>query len=62
MSKAKVMSVQELEWQTESDLEALVRADVVRKDLKRLAAAQKLAKQWIEEATAVTNLTTKSPK
>ena len=62
MSEPQVMSVNELDWQTEKDIEALLRGDVIRKDPKRLAAAQKLAQERIEEATAVKSLIPKSPK
>ena len=61
-TKAELVSASEMKWQTESDLEALIRGDIIRKDPKRLAAAQKLAQERIEEATAVKSLIPKSPK
>jgi len=39
MAKEIATTKDEIRWQTESDVEALVRADVVKKDPKRLKAA-----------------------
>lgn len=42
----------EKEWQIEQDLDALCRAEAVRKDPERLKAAQNLAKKKLEENKA----------
>jgi hypothetical protein len=47
------MRKQEERWRAESDMEALMRADEIRKDPKRLRAAQALAKEKLEQAAVV---------
>jgi hypothetical protein len=44
---------QEDDWQAESDLDCLMRAEQVESDPKRLAAAQKLAKERLLKLAAV---------
>ena len=49
------VTAQERKWRIESDLDALVRAQEIRKDMKRFSAAKKLAKDKLkamETATA----------
>lgn len=41
------------EWQAEDDMRTLVRAEEIRKDPKRLKAAQQLAKKRAEELNAL---------
>lgn len=41
------------DWQTEDDMRTLARAAEIRKDPKRLAAAQKLAQQKLLELAQV---------
>lgn len=52
MSKIE-MRKQEEKWRVESDLRTLIEAECIRKDSKRLAAAQKLAKEQMMEVAAV---------
>lgn len=42
------------EWQAEEDMRTLVRAEEVRKDPKRLKAAQAMAKKRADELKALT--------
>lgn len=41
--KASKMSMDEARWRAESDLETLMKADEIRADAKRLAAAKRMA-------------------
>lgn len=41
------------DWQAESDLDTLIRAEEIEKDAKRFAAAKKVAKQRLEATQAV---------
>jgi hypothetical protein len=47
---ATSMRAQEKKWRTESDLDSLVRAEEVKKDKERLAAARALAKEKLKAA------------
>lgn len=47
------MRKREQDWQTESDLESLLRAEQIKKDPKRFAAATKLAEKRVMENAAV---------
>ena len=49
MAKEIAMTKDDIRWQTESDVEALVRADVVKKDPKRLKAAIIMAADKAQE-------------
>jgi hypothetical protein len=53
------MRKQEEQWRTESDLEALIRAEEIRKDKKRLARVRKLAKEKMQATTKAMQLATK---
>ena len=54
MSMAKVMKIAEDdEWRVESDLRTLMDAEKIRRDPKRLAKAQALAKTRMLEAASV---------
>lgn len=48
------------EWQAEDDMRTLVRAEEVRKDPKRLKAAQAMAKKRADELKALTPEKTKN--
>jgi hypothetical protein len=48
--KEASMLANEKRWEIESDLEALCRAEAVRKDPKRMEACRKLAKEKLEES------------
>lgn len=50
---AASMAKQEAEWRAEDDVRTLARAAEIRKDPKRLAAAQKLAQEKLLELAAV---------
>lgn len=50
---AAVIAKSEHDWQTEDDMRTLARAAEIRKDPKRLAAAQELAKKKLLELAAV---------
>jgi hypothetical protein len=52
-SKATLCMGPDEDWQVESDLRSLIEAEQVRRDPKRLAKAQALAKKKIVEAAAV---------
>lgn len=41
------------DWQAESDLDTLLQARRIRKDKKRFAAAQALARQRMEDAATI---------
>lgn len=43
-------------WQAEDDLRTLLRAEEIKKDKKRLAAARNMAKEQLASATAATKL------
>lgn len=47
------MRKQEDKWQVESDMRTLVEAEEIKRDPKRLAAAQKCAKEKMLEVAAV---------
>jgi hypothetical protein len=47
---ATSMRAQEKKWRAESDLDSLVRAEEVKKDKERLAAARALAKEKLKAA------------
>ncbi len=47
------MSKEMKQWQTEEDLQTLVRAGEIRKDKDRLRRVRKLAKKQVEEAAKV---------
>lgn len=53
------MRKQEEQWRTESDLDALIRAEEIRKDPKRLARVRKLAKEKLKNTAAVVQLASK---
>lgn len=55
----KAISVQEKEWQIEDDLRALQRAEEIKRDPKRLAAAKAMAKKKLKEMSSVVNTTSK---
>lgn len=42
------------DWRAESDMRSLVEAEAIKRDPKRLAAAQACAKKKLEEVAAVT--------
>lgn len=44
---------EEERWRAESDMRTLMEADAIRRDAKRLAAAQKCAKDKLMELAAV---------
>lgn len=52
-SNAIATRISEDDWQTEDDLRTLMRAEEIEKDPKRLANAQKLAKQKLLDLAAV---------
>lgn len=47
------MSAEEKKWQIEDDLRTLTRAEEIKRDPKRLAAAKKMAKERLEEVQSV---------
>lgn len=53
MVKAKVNIAEDEEWRVDSDLRTLMEAEKIRRDPKRLAKAQALAKSRMLEAAAV---------
>ena len=53
------MRKQEEQWRIESDLEALIRAEEIRKDPKRLAKVRKLAKERMKATTQAVQLASK---
>lgn len=53
------MRKQEEQWRTESDLDALIRAEEIRKDPKRLAKVRKLAKERLKKTSEAVQLATK---
>jgi hypothetical protein len=50
---AAMLAKSEADWRVEDDMRTLARAAEIRKDPKRLAAAQKLAKEKLLELAAV---------
>ena len=48
------MRKDEERWRAESDMETLIRAEEIRKDPKRLKAAQEIARERVQQAAAVT--------
>lgn len=55
-SKTK-MDSQQMEWQTESDLSALMRAEEIKKDPARMERVKVLAKKQLEEAATIVGAT-----
>lgn len=49
----------EKDWQAESDCDTLLRADEIKRDAKRLARAQAVAKQRLESAAVVIGMESK---
>lgn len=52
-SSSAISGFDEAKWQAESDMHALARAQEIRKDPKRLAAAKKMAEEKLNEMQAV---------
>lgn len=53
MAKKGSVSAAGYDWQAEDDMRTLVRAMEIKRDPKRLAAAQACAKKKLEEVAAV---------
>lgn len=51
--KSKAISAADTSWQAEDDMRTLMRAEEIKRDPKRLAAAKACAKKKIEEVAAV---------
>lgn len=48
MRSSREAAAQEARWRAESDMDALARAEEIRKDKKRLSAAQAVAREKID--------------
>lgn len=60
MAAAKTPAVRERdEWEIRDDMRTLVRAEEIRRDPKRLAAARKMAKEEVQNLTKAIDHTTK---
>lgn len=55
---AKPSSAGHDDWQTEDDMRTLMRAEEVKRDPKRLAAAKACAKKKLEEVASVASINT----
>ena len=53
------MRKQEEQWRTESDLEALIRAEEIRKDPQRMKKVRALARKRLKQTEAATNVVAK---
>jgi hypothetical protein len=53
---ASAMSAQESDWRAEDDMRTLVRAEEIKRDPKRLAAAKKKAKDALAQMQSVANV------
>lgn len=53
MAKIQSMRAEEAEWRAESDMRTLMEAEQIRKDPKRLKAAQDCAKKKLEAVASV---------
>lgn len=58
-SAAVSISDSEAKWRAEDDMRALARAEEVKRDPKRLAAAKKMAKEKLAEMQAVASMPAK---
>lgn len=55
---AKAVTASDNDWQAEDDMRTLMRAEEVRRDPKRLAAAKACAKKKLEEVASVASINT----
>ena len=55
---AKPVSASHDNWQAEDDMRTLMRAEEVKRDPKRLAAAKACAKKKLEEVASVASINT----
>jgi hypothetical protein len=53
------VSADEKKWRAEDDMRTLKRAEEIRKDLKRMSAAQECAKKEIETAKTIARMKVK---
>ena len=51
--KAQAISIHERDWRAEDDMRTLARAEEIKRDPARLKAAQKKAKEKLEELQSV---------